>query len=579
MSAQAQPQTQNGFAPGIIEEKEIAQTPFSMGVLTAQTGALPPELWVNSHSDQILVLLKALPARPSSSIMADLTRRLLLSPTSFTQTSFADTGTSTGTSFGAQADVVGLSGAKLLALVRTGFTDEARTIASLSNAERSDAGVNRALAEADLLDGDLNAACKRNSRVTGANRASDFWLKIRILCYAKDEEYDAADLTLGLLREQGGLTDEEIDLFTAVSIPAPLKKPITPISAVHLAAMQQIASPLPGSFLYNADVGVLAAVARNEKIDIRLRIGAGEQAFYAGTLSLEGLTDLYRNAVVDDQNDLDKKKKQSETNETFVNDALAGARVFETLQSLPPQTKDRQVSESLNPPSGVSLQRLQIIGDAINSIDNPYSVFAIAKLFKQEIDGVVSQSVTPAQASGLSLANMLNGDAERAGKWLLVMLGQGLSSLDQQTGLAFLERSSLLAVLDKQAASVVAASADVTLSDAPTFVQSAVGSNSDELDPLRLASHIEAALDGAAAGALGQKILAAIVLADDASHGDLVADVAARASLRAAGQKRLTQRHAFEIAWRSGYANGSEATVVSSTINNEDAGLSPRLKP
>ncbi|MEO0399342.1 MAG: hypothetical protein AAF224_07935 [Pseudomonadota bacterium] len=541
---------QVNLAPASVEETQIARDAFSMGVLSPENGGLAPSLWANADPDQLALLLRDAPAQPSSSVLGQLQQRILLSSTAAPKA---------GDAAASPQQISALAGGKLLALVRGGYTEEARTIASLSNASRSDAGVNRALAEADLLDGDLDAACRRNSRVSGNDRAALFWVKLRILCYAADEAFDAADLTLGILREQGGLTDGEAALFTAVSIPAPLKKPIAPVSALHLAAVRQIKGPLPAATLDVADPGVLAAIALDETIGVGLRAAAGERALYAGRLSATELAEIYRAAPMegaDAQTTSDLAPSLQSAGAS--NSALVTARVYQQASVMASPDFDRD--------------KAGLLGRALNAATSPYATFALARVFENEIKAFDGMLVTPEEAGGLALGAMVNGDADAAGKWLLAMLGGGLSEMEEPLALAFLERASLLAVLDPVVGAAIAASANVTLSSP------ASADVEGDVDRLRLARHVEAAIDAVANDAPGQKMLASIVLSEAAAMGDPVAASVLRASLKSAGLSDLARRHAFETAWRAGFPE-APAPAEDLVAGAEDDGFTPSLKP
>jgi hypothetical protein len=92
-----------------VEQSSIAQDAFSIGVLDRESGALGDDLWRGADGASLAALLDLAPTRPASPSLGAALRRVLLSP--------GDP---------PQGATPALGGAKLKALVRSGFYEEAR---------------------------------------------------------------------------------------------------------------------------------------------------------------------------------------------------------------------------------------------------------------------------------------------------------------------------------------------------------------------------------------------------------------------------------------------------------------------
>ncbi|MBY0422524.1 MAG: hypothetical protein K2Q06_09480, partial [Parvularculaceae bacterium] len=276
VASTAPARAQGGLTPRPVEATSLARDVFATGTLTRDQGALPGDLWKGAGAATIERLLDASPARPSGAALGDALRRTLLS--------------AGDAPAGATA---ALGGKKLIALVRAGYVDSARTVASLSNAGANDPSIAEALALADLLDGKVDDACKRNAALA-SGRDAPFWVRLRVVCYAQRGEREAAELTLSLLREQGALSDTDETLLSALVAGASPKTPPLINDAFHLAAWRMLKLPLAPSLLREADGGVLKAVAADASFDPSVRAAAAVLAADMGAASRSELVDLYR---------------------------------------------------------------------------------------------------------------------------------------------------------------------------------------------------------------------------------------------------------------------------------------------
>lgn len=538
--------------PTPVEETTLARDAFATGTLTRATGALEGDLWRGADARRLRALLAAAPARPSGPAMGEVLRRTLLSP---------------GTSPEGAGPALG--GAKLLALVRAGFIEEARTIASLSSAPRNDPAVSEALATADLLAGATGEACRRNANLA-SGRDDLFWVKLRVLCYAAVGERDAADLTLTLLREQGSLGETDEILLGALASGVAPKTPPAPEAALHLAALRHLDIAPAAALLDLAEAGVLKAIAGDDSFDTATRIIAAQRAASMGALDAAALKATFAGVEID--------------SETL---GRAGAIAAERPGDPATDVALYQSVQQMTAPEFLR-DKAARIASALAVADSFPRFYAASLLYADEIRSLEGALLSPGEASRFALARMAAGDGGGASRWLFTMLGAGgLTALDEELGMEMIELTSLLSVLDPISAAGVAEAAGVSLS-APSFLSPAADRETDEI---ALARIVEAAFDAAMRDIRGQAALAALAAADIAAAGDPVADVVIAQSLRAAGLDSLRRRMAFERALRGRFdvgarkPAGEEAAAPPPTETRqaeagpESDGLTPRLKP
>ena len=518
-------------APEKIEETSLARDAFATGVLTAESGALPTDLWVGADVEDLKFLLDKAPVRPSSPAIGDAMKAVLLSPTD------APTG----------ADA-SLGGRKLLALTRIGMLDEVRTIASISNARANDPWVGRSLAEADLLSGNLDDACRRGGRLS-SGRGASFWAKIRVLCDANAERFDAADLTLSILREQGALSELDDLVLTAASIPAPMQKAETPQSALQFAAIRSVGGEVSGARLAQGPAGIAKAIAADPNADPSIRLSALFDLLAMGLADSASIRAAFN----------DFSDEAAALTFDGRSDPLSDVALFAEIQGMedPRFVRDRASK----------------IADAIEGAGAFSRSIAAAELYSGAIDDLSGVLVSSAEAQTFALAKMATGESAAAAAWLNVALGDGLSGQPEEAALQFLERTNLLAVLDPVAGAAVAAAAGVTIS--PPRASAAPASAQDSADRLDLSRIVAAAIDAGATGSKGQAALAALALSSDQYAGDPVAEASMNASFRAADMGAVVRRLAFERAWAASFPEPAPVAEPGEPV----LGLAPRVKP
>lgn len=525
--------------PAPIERTSLANDAFSTGVLRAGEGAMPAELWRGADAETLSYLLQKAPARPSTPSLGGVLRRTLLSAGP-----------------GPEGAPASLGGRKLLALARAGFSEEVRNVASLSSAPANDPQVGQALALADLLDGDTQAACQRNARLA-SGRDAPFWVKLRVLCYALSGENDAADLTYGLLRDSGALTDADQPFLKALATGAAPKAPPAPENALHLAALRHLKLPLLPSLLDVADAGVLKAIANDGSVDVQSRIAAAARAASMGVVSGPEMATLYRSVSID----VEDIAKASDIAENRPNDPLTDVILFQSIEqmSAPEFLRDKSAR----------------IAKALSIADSFPRAYATSLLYSDEILALDGALIPPSEAGRFALARMTVGDGKSAGRWLYAMLGTGsIASMDDASAMELIELTNLLAILDPVSAAAIAETAGVAL-DAP-FAQR-ISTDAPHADRDMMARIIEAAFDAAVDDIPGQAALAALAVSNTAPVSDRLSRVVIGQSLRAAGMEELRKRMDFEAVLRTRF--DGEDTVLKASAGSQEGGFTPRVKP
>ncbi len=534
--------------PDIVETAPLATDAFSTGTLDTASGAMGATLWRGSDGQTLEYLLTQLPSRPSTPSLGEALRRLLLSP---------------GT--GPVGVGPSLGGKKLLALTQAGMGEEARTISSISTASRTEPWAGQAEAVSDLLDGDIAAACRRNASLS-SGRDATFWVQLRVLCYAVAGEIDAADLTLGILREQGALDDAAMVFLTAAATGvAPTSSP--PVkNALQHAISRKFNFPVSSQLLSEADAGVLVAAANDTTLDPAIRIASAERAIGMGVMPISTLSGLMRSVGFDVpllSNAVTIANDQS-------GDPLTDALLYQSVRAMsaPEFIRDKA-------------QRISL---ALSLGDTFHRAYSLSLLYEHEIASLEGTIVTVDEASHFALARMAVGDSVGAGQWLAAMIGANgaVSALPEVQAKMFIGHVNLLSVLDPQTAAQIARSAGVSVlgieSERPrqnSYVYH---------DQLAMARIVEAAFDAALEGKQGQAGLAALAASAGNTPSGEIESVIVSQSLRAAGLSVLQRRYAFENTWAATFvepvaAIAPEPDTQTKTVIEEPGGLMPRLKP
>ncbi|MEQ1931099.1 MAG: hypothetical protein ABL957_11320 [Parvularculaceae bacterium] len=530
-------------APQAVEQTQLAEDAFATGTLARGQGALEPTLWKRADPARVGFLLDAAPARPSGPSLGEALRRTLLTP---------------GES--PQGAPVSLGGKKLLVLARAGFIEEARTIASLSNAARNDPFVGQALAVADLLDGSANEACKRNASLT-SGRDAPFWVKLRVLCFSMTGAKDAADLSLTLLREQGFLNDADSAILAAVVAGAQGIAPAAPQNALHLASLRFLQAPIVAGMLSEADAGVLKAIANDGAVAQGARVEAAVKAAAMGVVShgeLQALFDSFEVEVGDVGRASDLARARS-------GDPLADVILYKSVRAMsaPEFLRDKAAR----------------LAEALALADTFPRAYAASVLYAEDIAELEGALVSPAEAGRFAVARMALGDGDGAARWLFSMIGAGVSSLSAADSASLGDLVNLLAILDPISAKAVAEAANIGIETRAVRPQGAVGAPLADSDAA--ARIIESAFDAAIDDSPGQAALAALASSTLIWANDPTGRVIISQSLRAAGFNELRRRMDFEAVWRGRFALEAAPAPVTrpapAPVSASPAGAAPAL--
>ena len=533
--------------PETVETAPLSTDAFSTGTLDRASGALPPTLWGGSEPQDLDFLLGQAPSRLSAPSLGEAMRRTLLSPGA-----------------GPDGAPPSLGGKKVLALARAGFIDEARTVASISSAARNDSWSAQALAVLDLLTNDTAAACRRSAGLTNG-RDEVFWVKLRILCYARSGERDAADLTLNILRERGDLTAADDQFLSAAAAGAAPKAPLPIKTAMHYAIGRFLETPIAPGLIKHAEGGVLVSVAGDETLAPASRIAAAEQAIAMGVMSRGALA-----AIIDGVSfEVTDIGAAPTTARQRAGDYLTDALLYQSVREMaaPEFIRDKA-------------QRIALALDIADSFPRAY---ALSLLYADEIASLEGVILSPDEAARFATARMAVGDSVGASQWLTAMIGanEGVSALPEPQAMAFIERVNLLAVLDPQSATRIARAAGVSLlSDEPGHMASPRGHE----NPATMARILETAFDAVRNGKEGQAALAAIAASNGTAAGGEIEAVVINSSLDAAGLGALRRRQDFEYAWSATFAQATPTALAPASQGDvgeapEEGGIIPRLKP
>ncbi|WP_297513278.1 hypothetical protein [uncultured Caulobacter sp.] len=161
----------------------------------AETG-LPADLWKDTAPDILRdILPKLAGGKPLSPAFASLARRLLAA------------GANAPAAVGNDPE---MGGARGLALIALGEAKGANAILDRAPGVAGSAGLSMALAEAALIAGDDDKACRAEEALT-VDRGGPYWLRLRAFCQLRAGQADAAQLTFQLVQQQTPKGKEDAD--------------------------------------------------------------------------------------------------------------------------------------------------------------------------------------------------------------------------------------------------------------------------------------------------------------------------------------------------------------------------------
>jgi hypothetical protein len=246
------------------------------GTLSGEEGALPVDMWRETSRSLIDALLPRLPGDTSSPAMRSLMRRLLL----------------TGAAMPAgEAEPGRLLDDRASALWRMGETADLLRLISAAPRDHRPPRLWRLETDAYLLAGNAGAACRTAEDRIAAD-PDDYWQKVMGFCQALAGDKDGAFLTVELLAEREKDVATYRALIEALAVGrATIPKDVepTPLNIAILRAAGRSPDPKVAD---EAELAVLATIARAESFTHPLRLAAAERAVAVGLLPAEELYPL-----------------------------------------------------------------------------------------------------------------------------------------------------------------------------------------------------------------------------------------------------------------------------------------------
>ena len=280
---------ENLAAPGQTLESGSAQVEVGtleeinaddVGLLNEQSGGFPDALWLRTRRDIVTLLLPRLPVEARSPAMRSAALKLLLSQGKAPRGEAAEQG--------------GLLRLRAEVLARMGEYDVAIALLQAAPSGNFEEVLARYDIDRMFLKLDFNGACEQ-ARARVDLSPDPYWQRALIFCQSKDQEIEAANLGLDLLRESGYAPDGAfVTLIHAMngygeaaldSLPNP-----TPM-LVSMLRVLGVEAPL--NALDVANPALLRLIASAADSDIELRLLAAEQAEAVGALPAASVAALY----------------------------------------------------------------------------------------------------------------------------------------------------------------------------------------------------------------------------------------------------------------------------------------------
>lgn len=497
---------------------EVDQGAFGLGTLSPGTGAMSRDLWEGASSATVRDLFWGVPTNFSDPLALEVLRRVTLSPGN------APAGADNN-----------LAGQKFLTAARAGYYRDAASLASLIPAVRTVPSLAQTAAYAALMDGEVDAACRRGAGLT-AGRSDPFWIKLRLICYARAGETAAADLTLTLLRRQEAVADTTVELYASFAQGTGPAATHVPRDVFEYVMMRERGVPFSPAAVRRLPIGMQAAIARD-----RAQSDATREAALVPALA----------AMV-----------------------IAPGEGLELLDTMPTAVLTGEVLAVLTQPDG-TLEHLEALGRALAAAGGDADVFkARASLLAQDLAAAKPIENYAPMGGMLAIAAVMTGQADVAERWFIAL------SRDQTSNASMMKAIELLrayAYLDPGAARRIGSYLGVDLHTpvlTPMSVAPAAGAD------LPLQSFVSAALKAAQAGGEGPASLVYLMGA--------AVPMGATGSVDAGVRREIMQwaRDAADLEWLDreiAFRQTAMASLTGETpapqVRRGDGQAVPRLKP
>ncbi len=263
----------------------------SVGLIGMQEGGFGPAMWQGASRADIEIYLMRLPVATGSPVMADLTRRLLL--------------TGARPPEGAGSGVP-LLAARLNRLLAAGHVDAALQLAAAGGAARSPQ-IAVELARAALAVGDDNRACAALSDIPpgndpARNDMAAFAVKLATYCQIVAGNPEIANLTLDLAREEGLSDALFFSLASEAAAGIILRAPEPNALGIADAAFYRLAGRnLPGNVAEIAEAALLRGLLHNGDLSDEVRLAVAERAARYDLIDGRELATYYRMPAFTDE--------------------------------------------------------------------------------------------------------------------------------------------------------------------------------------------------------------------------------------------------------------------------------------
>ncbi|MGE5476094.1 MAG: hypothetical protein ACM3Q1_05530 [Bacteroidales bacterium] len=354
----------------------------AIGALDQAHGGFAPTLWAGTPAVVARKLIPLLPGAPSSMVVRDLERRLLL-----TAATPPD-----GAVEGDRPSLVELRAERLAAL-----GDSDGVVHLSAAAQQSVAGplVARSRLEAQLLNGNLTGACA-DAPKDGSQP------KLAVLCNFAAGKTLEGNLGLDLLHER---KEADKGFVAAAEVLAGLPPPpadkikLDEATPLHVAAFAAAKLPLPADAVAKATPAVARAVALSPATPFDVRLAAAERAEAAGLLPAEALRKLYLEA-------------------TFAPDELAAP--LAKADTAGPRARALLFRAATDQPDPVI--RAHFVAKALEMAAAKGQVVATARVFAGILGDLRPDPALTTVAPAFARANLALGRAD-ANKWLELAKG------------------------------------------------------------------------------------------------------------------------------------------------------------
>ncbi len=276
----------------ILEEID----PDSVGILEDHQGGLGEFMWSGTSRARAHALMHLVPSTSTSSVVRDLTRRILLS---------------NATAPEGDMDDESLVAQRINLLYTMGDIEAMRILMDIAPKDILNSDQNQAHIDGLLLAGDHVNACRALEQ--GRHSYQEiYWRQLRVFCDLLSQKHDKAQLGLNLLRDTPSperqspahnefqalaeyiLEHAESDTENGLGKDPPTLLEPTPLS-LALARIGRIETP--PALMKTSDPALLLAMASNPQFSLMERIEAAEKAEQLRLFATQNLKKLYESVA------------------------------------------------------------------------------------------------------------------------------------------------------------------------------------------------------------------------------------------------------------------------------------------